>query len=313
VSAETILEVSDLHKTFRIGFFRKRIEAVRGVGFEVKRGEVFGFVGPNGAGKTTSIKMMLRLIYPDRGAIAIFGKANDDPSARQRLGYLPENPYIYSYLRPLEFLDLCGQLTGLDRHKRQQRARALLERLNLTYALDRPIGRFSKGMMQRLGFCQALLHEPELVILDEPFSGLDPIGRKEIRDILLELRAQGKTLVITSHVLSDVETLSDRVAIVQRGKVVAYGALGELLRPEVRRVDIELTGVSPELRQKLEVHASSVRELHQQLMVVVEGDANVPGLLKLAVDGNATVLAVIPHRETLEDLFVRKALEVDAS
>jgi ABC-2 type transport system ATP-binding protein len=151
------------------------------------------------------------------------------------------------------------------------------------------------------------------VILDEPFSGLDPIGRKEIRDILLELRAQGKTLVITSHVLSDVETLSDRVAIVQRGKVVAYGALGELLRPEVRRVDIELTGVSPELRQKLEVHASSVRELHQQLMVVVEGDANVPGLLKLAVDGNATVLAVIPHRETLEDLFVRKALEVDAS
>jgi ABC-2 type transport system ATP-binding protein len=313
VSAETILEVSDLHKTFRIGFFRKRIEAVRGVSFEVKRGEVFGFVGPNGAGKTTSIKMMLRLIFPDRGRIKIFGKENSDPAARQRVGYLPENPYIYSYLRPLEFLDLCGRLTGLDAAQRKKRSNLLLDRLGLSHALDRPIGRFSKGMTQRLGFCQALLHEPELVILDEPFSGLDPIGRKEIRDILLELRGEGKTLVITSHVLNDVEALSDRVAIVQRGKVVAYGALHELLRPEVRRVDIELSGVSSELREKLEAIATSVRELHQQLMIVVEGDAKVPELLKLAVDGNATVLAVIPHRETLEDLFVRKALEVEAS
>jgi ABC-2 type transport system ATP-binding protein len=175
--------------------------------------------------------------------------------------------------------------------------------------VDRPIGRFSKGMMQRLGVCQALLHEPELLILDEPFSGLDPIGRKDIRDILFEQRALGRTLLFTSHVLSDVEMLCDRVAIVQRGKLTAYGTLDELLRPEVRRVDIELDGVDAGLRAELTAQATSIRDLHQRVMVVVEGDIKVPALLKLAVDRGARVLAVIPHRETLEDLFMRKAVE----
>jgi len=309
VSAETILEVENLHKTFRIGFFRKRIEAVRGVSFSVKRGEIFGFVGPNGAGKTTSIKMMLQLIYPDRGSVKIFGTPTGDPAARARLGYLPENPYIYTYLRPLEFLDLCGQLSRLDGPTRRRRAHELIERLGLSHALDRPIGRFSKGMMQRLGVCQALLHEPELLILDEPFSGLDPIGRKEIRDILLEQKAAGKTLLFTSHVLSDVELLCTRVAIVQRGSLVAYGNLRDLLNQEIRRVEIELTQVSPELLGLLEQAAARVRVLEQHVTVGLDGDAKVPELLKLAVERGAQINAVIPHRETLEDLFVRKAQE----
>jgi ABC-2 type transport system ATP-binding protein len=309
VSDAPILEVDDLHKTFRIGFFRKRIEAVRGVSFEVRRGEVFGFVGPNGAGKTTSIKMMLQLIFPDRGGVKIFGMPASDPAARRRLGYLPENPYIYSYLKPLEFLDLCGRLTGLDRATRDKRSRELTERLGLSHALDRPVGKFSKGMMQRLGVCQALLHDPELLILDEPLSGLDPIGRKDIRDILIEQRAQGKTILFTSHVLSDVELMCERVAIVQRGKLMAYGAIHDLLRPEVRRVEIELANVSGPLRAELEREARSVRELHQHLALVVEGDANVPAILELSLKHGAQVLAVIPHRERLEDLFVRKAVE----
>ncbi|HMI93253.1 MAG TPA: ABC transporter ATP-binding protein [Polyangiales bacterium] len=309
MSAETILEVENLHKTFRIGFFRKRIEAVRGVSFSVKRGEIFGFVGPNGAGKTTSIKMMLQLIYPDRGSVKIFGTPTGDPAARARLGYLPENPYIYTYLRPLEFLDLCGQLSRLDGPTRRRRAHELIERLGLSHALDRPIGRFSKGMMQRLGVCQALLHEPELLILDEPFSGLDPIGRKEIRDILLEQKAAGKTLLFTSHVLSDVELLCTRVAIVQRGSLVAYGNLRDLLNQEIRRVEIELTQVSPELLGLLEQAAARVRVLEQHVTVGLDGDAKVPELLKLAVERGAQINAVIPHRETLEDLFVRKAQE----
>jgi ABC-2 type transport system ATP-binding protein len=310
VGSDTILEVNDLHKTFRIGFFRKRIEAVRGVSFHVDQGEVFGFIGPNGAGKTTSIKMILQLIYPDRGSVKIFGRGAGDPAARKRLGYLPESPYIYTYLRPLEFLDLCGQLTGMPSQKRRARSRELLERLSLTDAIDRPVGRFSKGMMQRLGVCQALLHEPELLILDEPLSGLDPIGRKDIRDILLEQRKLGKTIIFTSHVMSDVEMLCDRIGLVQRGKMVAYGALDELLRPEARRVEIELAGVGPDLRSALQSQATAVRELHQRIVVVIEGDANVPGILKLALDGGAQVLAVIPHRETLEDLYLRKAVEV---
>jgi ABC-2 type transport system ATP-binding protein len=310
VTTETILEVSDLYKTFRIGFLRKRIEAVRGVSFNVRHGEIFGLIGPNGAGKTTTIKMMLQLIYPDHGGVTIFGTPAGDPAARQRLGYLPENPYIYSYLKPLEFLDLCGRLTHLDRRTRAARSHALIERLGLAHAVDRPVGRFSKGMMQRLGICQALLHEPELLILDEPLSGLDPIGRKDIRDILLEQRLQGKTLLFTSHVLSDVEMLCDRVAIVQRGKLSAYGALDELLRPEVRRVEIELADVNAPLRSELEALATSVRDLHQQVVVVVEGDTKVPTVLKLAAERGARVLSVIPHRETLEDLFVRNAVDL---
>jgi len=163
-------------------------------------------------------------------------------------------------------------------------------------------------MMQRLGFCQALLHDPELLILDEPVSGLDPIGRKEIRDALLEQRSAGKTLLMTSHVLTDVEMLCDQIAIVQRGKLVASGKLHELLKPEVRRVELELENVSEELAEKLKVGAASMRELHGRTFVVVEGDANVPGMLQLAIEQGAQVHAVIPHRETLEDLFVRKAV-----
>jgi ABC-2 type transport system ATP-binding protein len=306
---ETVLEVGDLHKTFYVGFMRKRVEAVRGVSFEVKRGEIFGFVGPNGAGKTTSIKMMLQLIFPTRGQVKLFGRESLDPSARRRLGYLPENPYIYSYLKPLEFLDLCGQLTGMPARERRLRADALVQRLGIAHAVDRPIGRLSKGMTQRLGFCQALLHEPELLILDEPFSGLDPIGRKEIRELLMEHKAQGRTMLLTSHVLSDVELLSERVAIVRQGRVVAYGALDELLRPEVRRVEVELSGVNDTLRQQLERVTNHVRTLDEQVtLAVVEGDEGVPAVLQLSLAAGARVLAVTPHRETLEDLFVRKAV-----
>ena len=313
-TSETVLEVSDLHKTFHIGFLRKRVEAVRGVSFEVKRGEIFGFVGPNGAGKTTSIKMMLQLIFPTRGQVKLFGQTGLDPGSRRRLGYLPENPYIYSYLRPLEFLDLCGQLTGLPARERRQRADALVQRLGIAHAVDRPIGRLSKGMTQRLGFCQALLHEPELLILDEPFSGLDPIGRKEIRDLLLEHKAQGRTMLLTSHVLSDVELLSERVAIVRQGRVVAYGALDELLRPEVRRVEVELSEVNATLREQLERVTTSVRALDEHVtLAVVEGDEGVPAVLQMSLAAGARVLAVTPHRETLEDLFVRKAVAEQTS
>ena len=306
--SNSVLEVRDVHKTFRIGFFRKRIQAVSGISFKIERGEMLGFVGPNGAGKTTTMKMILQLIFPTSGSITLFGTPTGDPRARARLGYLPENPYIYSYLKPLEFLDLCGRLVGLDARERRKRSIDLTGKLGLSHALDRPVGKFSKGMMQRLGFCQALLHDPELLILDEPFSGLDPVGRKDIRDTLLEQRAAGKTLLMTSHVLNDVETLCDHVAIVQRGKLVAAGKLHDLLKPEVRRVEIELDNVSPVLADKLRVNAMTLRELHGHTFVVVEGDANVPGMLKLAIEEGAQVHAVIPHRETLEDLFVRKAV-----
>lgn len=317
-----VLRVENLHKTFRIGFFRKKVEAVRGIGFEVRSGEIFGLLGPNGAGKTTTIKMVLGLIFPMKGTIELFGQRHHGPAAMARLGYMPENPYVYQYLKPLEFLDLCGRLTGLDAKTRAARSRAMVERVGLDHAVDRPIGKFSKGMMQRIGLAQALLHEPELLILDEPMSGLDPIGRKEVRDLILEQRKKGTTILFTSHILSDVELLCDRVGIVQRGRMSHYGPLDELLRAETRRTEIELAGVSSALRPQIEAIAASVTEAEgpaeatdgggatqrgQRTHVVVSEEA-AQEVLRLAVAAGARVVAVTPSRETLENLFVRDAL-----
>lgn len=311
--ARPVLRVSELHKTFRIGFFRKKVEAVRGIGFEVRQGEIFGLLGPNGAGKTTTIKMVLRLIFPMRGTIELFGTKNPGPADMVRLGYLPENPYIYQYLKPLEFLDLCGRLTGMDRSARQKRSKEMIARVGLEHAIDRPIGKFSKGMMQRVGLAQALLHDPELLILDEPMSGLDPIGRKEVRDVIVEQRQRGKTILFTSHILSDVELLCDRVGIMQRGRMSHYGPLNELLRAETRRVEIELADVSAELREELAARATSMREAEGRVHLVVTGEEGADPILSLALEHRARVIAVTPGRETLEDLFVRDALAEDAS
>jgi ABC-2 type transport system ATP-binding protein len=303
-----ILAVEHLAKTFRIGFFRKKVEAVRGIDFRVTKGEIFGLLGPNGAGKTTTIKMILRLIFPTAGTVRLFGEDNHDHRAMQRVGYMPENPYVYQYLKPLEFLDLCGRLHGLGAADRTKRANALLERVSLGHAKDRPIGRFSKGMMQRVGLAQALLHDPELLVLDEPLSGLDPIGRKEIREILIEQRRLGKTLLFTSHILSDVEMLCDRVVILQEGKVSARGTLDELLSPDVRRVEVELSEVSDALRDELAPLARDVRFADGRLTLIVEGNDRVPEILDQAREAGARIDAVIPHRETLENLFVRNAV-----
>ncbi len=304
--SETIFNVSDVHKTFAIGFFRKKVEAVRGVTFSVERGRIFGVLGPNGAGKTTTIKCALGLIRPSRGSVSIFGKPPTDSEAKRRIGYMPENPYVYQYLKPLEFLDLCGRLMGMATKERRDRSMQMIERVGLGHALDRPIGRFSKGMTQRIGLAQALLNDPELLILDEPMSGLDPIGRKEVRDILLEQKRAGKTLLFTSHILSDVEMLCDDVVMIDRGKVTMRGAIKSLLRPEVRRVEIDLTDVSSELREAL-VGMGVVTPHDHGVSVQLEGESRVSEVLRLALDRGAVVHAVTPHRETLEDLFIRNA------
>ena len=305
---DQVLSVRALAKTFRIGFFRKRVEAVRGVDFEVRRGEIFGILGPNGAGKTTTIKMALRLIFPTAGEVRLFGEKEPGPDVMRRLGYLPESPYVYQYLRAHEFLDLCGRLVGLDASARKKRSDEMIEKVGLAHATDRPIGRFSKGMLQRIGLAQALLHDPELLILDEPMSGLDPIGRKEVRDLILAEHRRGKTIVFTSHILSDVEMLCDRVAIVHRGKVSAYGALGELLRPEVRRTEVELEGASDALREELEAMGCHVTRRERRDTVVIDGDEGARRVLEATLRTSARVVALHEQRETLEDLFLRDAL-----
>ncbi len=310
MTAAPILTVRELEKTFRIGFLRKRVDAVRGVSFEVRPGEIFGVLGPNGAGKTTTIKMLLGLIFPTKGSISIFGEARPTPQVMGRLGYLPENPYVYQYLKPHEFLDLCARLCGIPAGERKKKADAILERVGLTHAIDRPIGRFSKGMTQRIGLAQALLHDPEVLVLDEPMSGLDPIGRKQVRDLIVEERKRGKTILFTSHILSDVELLCDRVAIFHRGKVTAYGALSELLRPEVRRTEVELEGATPALEESLRALGATLtreegRGSAARLRVTMPGDEGARRVLELALGEEARIVEVHEQRETLEDLFLR--------
>jgi ABC-2 type transport system ATP-binding protein len=310
---ETVVEVKALHKTFAVGFFRKKVEAVRGVAFDVQKGEIFGVLGPNGAGKTTTIKILLGLVFPTSGTLRIFGHEHPGPDAMRRVGYLPENPYVYQYLRAHEFLDLCGRLCGMSAADRKRRTEEMITKVGLAHATDRPIGNFSKGMTQRIGLAQALLHDPELLILDEPMSGLDPIGRKEVRDLIVEEKARGKTILFTSHILSDVEKLCDRVAIVHRGKVTAYGALETLLRPEVRRTELELEAVDAALESELEALGAKVLRARgegdaRHLVLVVEGETAKP-VVERAIAAGARLTALHEQRETLEDLFLRDALK----
>ena len=307
MSDEVVLEVEGLWKVFHIGFFRKRVEAVRGTSFKVKRGEIFGLLGPNGAGKTTTIKAILRLIFPTEGEIRIFGRSADDREAAKRVGYMPENPYVYQYLKPLEFLDLCGRLVGLPKADRSARSEEMIDKVGLRDAVDRPIGKFSKGMMQRIGLAQALLHDPELLVLDEPMSGLDPIGRKEVRDLLLEQRERGKTLLFTSHILSDVELLCDRVVIMQHGKITSEGQVHDLLETAGRQVEIRLSGASQALRDSLGSRGTIVDDGAGHLTLRVEGQKAVEEVIRISNAAGARLDAMIPERQTLENLFVKNA------
>ncbi len=309
--SEKIVVVKDLAKTFRLGFFMKRIDAVRDVAFDVRKSEIFGLLGPNGAGKTTTLKIMMSLIRPTRGSIHVFGLRVPDRSIYRRVGFLPENPYFYEYLSAVEFVSFAGSLFGIERKVRLKRAEELLERVGLADARRRPLRKFSKGMLQRLGIAQALINRPELLVLDEPMSGLDPIGRREVRTLILELRDAGTTILFSSHILSDVEMICDRVAIINRGKVTSVGLLADLLRPEVRRTVIEAEGIRGDDLGALEALCQKVSRAGSMVQLEIEGDTRVDDVIGLVRDLGGRVVSVVPHRETLEDIFVRDALQSD--
>jgi ABC-2 type transport system ATP-binding protein len=279
----SVVKADNLEKTFALGFFRKKVRAVDGVSFVVEKNEIFGFLGPNGAGKTTTLKMLMGLIFPSGGAGYLFDKKVPDVEAKRRLGFLPENPYFYDYLSGEELLDFMGRLFGL--RDRRERAHRLLERVGLARAGSLPLRKYSKGMLQRLGLAQALINDPELVVLDEPMSGLDPIGRKEIRDLMVELKREGKTVLFSTHILSDVELLCDRAGIVVNGRLRDAGPLDKLLSPKL-------------------LHTEVVLDNHEQLRLGPEVD--VSRELQQLLGAGRQVVSVTPRRESLEDLFVRE-------
>ena len=278
------IEVERLEKTFRQGFFMRRVPAVRGVSFTVEQGEIFGFVGPNGAGKTTTIKMLTGLIRPTKGRALLFGSDVPSPQAMRKVGFLPESPYVYPYVTPREFVTLCARLSGLGGRELRMRTEEALERTGIAYAADRQVRKLSKGMLQRTGLAAALVAKPDLLLLDEPMSGLDPIGRKEVRDLIVEERQRGRTVFFSTHILSDVETLCDRLVVLRRGEVVVSGRVRELLRSEVRRVDVTLDNVSLPLEQGLAAEGFLVRRVAGHLTVEVEGEANLPRVLAAALE-----------------------------
>src|SRR4029078_7478424 len=225
-----VVEITNLTKDYEVGFWRKRkVRALDGLSLSIDHGEVFGFLGANGAGKTTTLKLLMRLIFPTTGSARILGHDIGDVSMHQRIGYLPENPYFYDYLTAREFLEYCAELFGFSAAERRKRAADLLARVKLDEKRwDTQLRKFSKGMLQRVGLAQSLVNDPEIVFLDEPMSGLDPVGRRGVRDLIASLRDDGKTVFMCSHILSDIEVLCDRVAILKRGRLAQVGHLDEL-------------------------------------------------------------------------------------
>ncbi|MDX2088246.1 MAG: ABC transporter ATP-binding protein [Kofleriaceae bacterium] len=306
------IDVRELRKTYRTPFARKKVEALRGVTFSVERGHIFGFVGPNGAGKTTTIRTLMGLIRPTSGSAKLLGESIPSRVARTKVGFLPESPYFYDYLTVGELLDLAGRLFGLAAAVRKKRADELIERVGLGRARTQNLKKYSKGMLQRAGLAQALMNDPELVVLDEPMSGLDPIGRKEVRDLILELRTRGKTVFFSTHILSDVEAITDRVAIVARGQLQASGRPAELVKRTTLGVDVTVRLPAGVDTAALVDGASKVNRTQDELSLMLPADADVDAWLARAHAAGARVVEVTPRHETLEDLFLRQVAAADA-
>ncbi|MGC8722726.1 MAG: ATP-binding cassette domain-containing protein [Acidobacteriota bacterium] len=296
-----VLQVTELKKSFRGHLSIGVHHVLDGINLSVPKGVIYGFLGPNGAGKTTTIKILAGLLFPDSGEARIFGRCSTDRSVRRRIGFLPETPYFYDYLKGAELLAFMGRLYGLSPSQLSRRVSELLETVGLKGQGKLQLRKYSKGMLQRIGLAQALIHDPELVILDEPMSGLDPIGRREIRDLILSLKEQGKTVFFSSHILADAEMLCDQVAILVKGRVVQEGILEVLLGSEVRFWDVTLRGLetfSPPPGCSVLTHRGG------QVLVRVESEATLQTLLDKARAEGASVRSVMPHKASLEDLFM---------
>jgi len=308
IVADSLIQVDGLRKVYRQGFWMRRVEAVRGISFSVSRGQSFGFLGPNGAGKTTTIKILMGLIRPTGGKVSLFGLPVPARTSRAKVGFMPENPYVYPYLTPREFVATCARLSGLRGAALRDRVDHVLRQTGIAYAASRQVRQLSKGMLQRTGLAAALVADPELLVLDEPMSGLDPGGRKEVRDMILEERSQGRTIFFSTHILTDVPMLCDHMAILQKGQTVLAGRLDDLLKSEVRGTDIIVSGDYQSFRESCEKRGHTTRTERGHLVVQVQGASPVSPLLDEALVQHLDVLEVARRYDSLEELFVRSGV-----
>lgn len=307
--SEEVLVTRGLGKVFQVGLRRKKVVAVQDLDLSVHRGEIYGFLGPNGAGKSTTIKMLMGLIFPTSGEARIFDLPIPTREAKARLGFLPENPYFHDFLTPEELLRFAGDLCSLTKAEKRERIPALLELVGLTRFKDVPLRRFSKGMVQRAGIAQALINDPALVVLDEPMSGLDPIGRKDVREIIFRLKDEGKTVFFSTHILPDVEAICDRVGLMLGGRLREQGRLEDLLTARSRAVEVIAEKIPEDLAGRLRAIATRAIPKGDGLALTFADDGTAEDAVGALALAGARIVQVTPHRETLEDLFMRRAEE----
>ena len=300
--------VDRLTKTYKpVWPWLKETTVLSDVSLSVGQGEIFGFLGHNGAGKTTTMKILLGLIGVTGGRVELLGAPATDVAVHARIGYMPESPYFYDYLTAEEFLCFYGRLAGLSRETVLQRTPQLLERVGLTEARDRQLRKFSKGMLQRIGLAQAIIHDPELVILDEPMSGLDPIGRKEVRDLILSLRDQGKTVFFSTHIVSDVEMICDRVGILAKGKMLASGRIEDLVNEhEAQSVEVVCDGVVGDDLATIKRKATRILQRGVRCLIILPGQDHLEEVLAILRHAGGTLVSVIPHKGSLEEIFLEQ-------
>ena len=303
-AADAAVDVRGIEKSFRIGHLRPKLRrALEPLTFTVRRGEILGYLGPNGSGKTTTLKILIGLLFPDAGTATILGHPLESREWRYRAGYLPEHPYFYDYLTAAEYLDYVGRLFGMPRPERRERARDILRRVGLEDSSQLPLRRFSKGMTQRVGLAQALLNDPDLVLLDEPMSGLDPLGRRLVRRLILDLKAAGKTVLFSTHILGDAEALCDRVALLRAGRLLKVGALDQILNLDVSHLEVLVSGIDEASAQTLGVD-KRIRVGDRWTLEVEERRL---GEVVQAVEARrGRILGVHPVRQSLEEYFVEQ-------
>jgi ABC-2 type transport system ATP-binding protein len=303
------VEITELTKDYEVGFFAKRkVRALDRLSLTVGRGEIFGFLGANGAGKTTTLKLLMRLMYPTGGSASILGRDIGDVAVHASIGYLPEHPYFYDYLTAREFVEYCAELFGYGRAERRARAAEMLARVRLDdKAWDRQLRKFSKGMLQRVGLAQALVNDPEVVFLDEPMSGLDPVGRREVRDLIASLRTRGTTVFLCSHILSDIEVLCDRAAVLRKGRLAHVGRLEDFRQMGGDRA-MELVVAGADLA-RLEAEMAAVEGARVTpspggARVEVPTERQVDEALRAVRAAGARLVSIQPVGNALEELFV---------
>lgn len=307
-----IVEIENLTKDYEVGFWKKRqVRALDGLSLQVESGQIFGFLGGNGAGKTTTIKILMSLLFPSSGNAKILGQDITNTKMHSRIGYCPENPYFYDYLTARELMNYFGELFGISAAERKVRAKELLTKVGLDEKdWNKQLRKFSKGMLQRVGLAQALINRPEIVFLDEPMSGLDPIGRREIRELIADLRTNGTTVFMSTHILSDIEALCDRVAILRKGKLAATGILDNLLvqSGESQGFEINAKNVSTAALEKelSTINGVEVSAKANGASIQVKSEADIEKILQTIKNVGGKLISVQPIKQSLEELFVEK-------